>query len=92
MPISHPQHHKPIRQQAAEQARGNKPANPSQLGDPIDLKAETNEGPDPVETPWYGSDAGPKWGPKGPVTVEMGWGVGGGPPGVFRKGIKGAKL
>ncbi|KAK4138423.1 hypothetical protein BT67DRAFT_437749 [Trichocladium antarcticum] len=42
--------HKPIRQVAAEKARGNKPANPSQLGDPIDLKAETSDGPDPVET------------------------------------------
>lgn len=42
--------HKPIRQVAAEKARGNKPANPSQLGDPIDLKAETSDGPDPIES------------------------------------------
>jgi hypothetical protein len=41
--------HKPLRQLAAEKARGNKPANPSQLGDPIDLKAETSDEPDPVE-------------------------------------------
>ncbi|KXX73718.1 hypothetical protein MMYC01_207259 [Madurella mycetomatis] len=41
---------KPLRQLAAEKARGNQPANPSQLGDPIDLKAETSEGPDPPET------------------------------------------
>lgn len=43
-------HHKPLRQLAAEKARGNRPANPSQLGDPIDLKAETSEGSDPPET------------------------------------------
>jgi hypothetical protein len=42
--------YKPVRQLAAEKARGNKPANPSQLGDPIDLKAETSDGPDPVES------------------------------------------
>lgn len=35
--------HKPLRQLAAEKARGNRPANPSQLGDPIDLKAETSD-------------------------------------------------
>ncbi|KAK4141250.1 uncharacterized protein C8A04DRAFT_31228 [Dichotomopilus funicola] len=35
--------HKPLRQLAAEKAHGNKPANPSQLGDPIDLKAETHD-------------------------------------------------
>ncbi|KAH6850511.1 hypothetical protein B0I37DRAFT_413906 [Chaetomium sp. MPI-CAGE-AT-0009] len=50
--------HKPLRQLAAEKARGNKPANPSQLGDPIDLKAETNEGEDPVETPREGDSIG----------------------------------
>ncbi len=87
-------HHKPIRQQEAEQERG-KPANPSQLGDPIDLKAETDEGPDPVETPWYGGEAGPKRGQEqGPGPGGMGGRgpFGGGPPGVFRKNIKGAKL
>ncbi|KAH6641138.1 hypothetical protein F5144DRAFT_483882 [Chaetomium tenue] len=47
--------HKPLRQLAAEKARGNKPANPSQLGDPIDLKAETSDGEDPVESPGNGS-------------------------------------
>ncbi|EAQ86218.1 predicted protein [Chaetomium globosum CBS 148.51] len=46
--------HKPLRQLAAEKARGNKPANPSQLGDPIDLKAETSDGEDPVESPSAG--------------------------------------
>ncbi|KAK4151847.1 hypothetical protein C8A00DRAFT_16812 [Chaetomidium leptoderma] len=46
--------HKPLRQLAAEKARGDKPANPSQLGDPIDLKAETDDGPDPVESPYSG--------------------------------------
>ncbi|KAL2172999.1 uncharacterized protein P884DRAFT_213338 [Thermothelomyces heterothallicus CBS 202.75] len=38
--------YKPLRQIAAEKARGNKPANPSQLGDPVDLKAETSDEPD----------------------------------------------
>ncbi|KAK4096730.1 hypothetical protein N658DRAFT_501257 [Parathielavia hyrcaniae] len=42
--------HKPLRQLAAEKAQG-KGANPSQLGDPSDLKAETDAGPDPVENP-----------------------------------------
>lgn len=40
-----PQPHKPLRQQAAEKARGNQPCNPSQLGDPIDLEVE-HPGPD----------------------------------------------
>ena len=48
--------HKPLRQLAAEKARGNKPANPSQLGDPVDLKAETSDQPDPVESPYSGSN------------------------------------
>ncbi|KAL2152250.1 hypothetical protein VTH82DRAFT_5434 [Thermothelomyces myriococcoides] len=38
--------YKPLRQVAVEKARGNKPANPSQLGDPVDLKAETSDEPD----------------------------------------------
>ncbi|KAL2162948.1 hypothetical protein VTH06DRAFT_6784 [Thermothelomyces fergusii] len=38
--------YKPLRQVAAEKARGNRPANPSQLGDPVDLKAETSDEPD----------------------------------------------
>ncbi|KAK4114700.1 hypothetical protein N656DRAFT_796331 [Canariomyces notabilis] len=38
--------HKPLRQLAAEKVRG-EGANPSQLGDPSDLKAETSDGPDP---------------------------------------------
>ncbi|KAK4118174.1 hypothetical protein N657DRAFT_651549 [Parathielavia appendiculata] len=42
--------HKPLRQLAAEKAQGTG-ANPSQLGDPSDLKAETSNGPDPVENP-----------------------------------------
>jgi hypothetical protein len=50
--------HKPLRQLAAEKARGNKPANPSQLGDPADLKAETSDGPDPVESPYSGDSSG----------------------------------
>ncbi|KAK3297233.1 uncharacterized protein B0H64DRAFT_440706 [Chaetomium fimeti] len=50
--------HKPLRQLAAEKARSNKPANPSQLGDPIDLKAETNDGQDPVESPYDGNGIG----------------------------------
>ena len=50
--------HKPLRQLAAEKARGNKPANPSQLGDPADLKAETSDEPDPVESPYSGDSSG----------------------------------
>ncbi len=88
--------YKPIRQLAAEQARGNKPANPSQLGDPTDLKAETDDGPDPVESPFTGGDTSKRGQQeKGPAVGGlggMGRGVGGGPPRVFRKGMKGAKL
>jgi hypothetical protein len=47
-----PHHHKPVRQVLFEKLHGNKPANPSQLGDPIDLKAETSDEPDPIESPW----------------------------------------
>ncbi|KAL2258270.1 hypothetical protein VTK26DRAFT_8460 [Humicola hyalothermophila] len=39
---------KPLRQQAAERARGNKPANPTQMGDPSDLELEAPT-PDPVD-------------------------------------------
>ncbi|KAK3896414.1 hypothetical protein C8A05DRAFT_20607 [Staphylotrichum tortipilum] len=52
-----PHHHKPLRQIIAEKERG-RPANPSQLGDPIDLKAETSDEPDPIESPWNPASMG----------------------------------
>jgi hypothetical protein len=92
--------HKPLRQVAAEKARGNKPANPSQLGDPIDLKAETSDEPDPVESPGDGigtdlnlprasleGDPNKKGEERG---VVVGLGSGAGPVGGVRK--KGSKL
>lgn len=98
--------YKPLRQLAAEKARGNKPANPSQLGDPIDLKAETDDGPDPVESPYSeGGDSNGSnsrlplaAGMKGDSDkrgekeegVVVGLGSGAGPVGGVRK--KGAKL
>ncbi|KAL2118010.1 hypothetical protein VTJ04DRAFT_7670 [Mycothermus thermophilus] len=54
--------YKPLRQLAAEKALGTENVNPSQLGDPIDLKAETSNEPDPVETPHE-----PKSGDMGPA-------------------------
>ena len=95
--------HKPLRQLAAEKARGNKPANPSQLGDPIDLKAETSDGEDPVESPRDDGDrtgtdlAIPRESLEGdPNTrgeergVVVGLGSGAGPVGGVRK--RGSKL
>lgn len=98
--------HKPLRQIAAEKARGNKPANPSQLGDPIDLKAETDDGPDPIESPESGGEGEDgtgtnlkvpraalegKPGLKGEEKgVVVGLGSGAGPVGGVRK--KGSKL
>lgn len=94
--------HKPLRQLAAEKARGNKPANPSQLGDPIDLKAETSDGEDPVETPRDGDSIGtdlsvPRAAVEGDRNkrgeergVVVGLGSGAGPVGGVRK--TGSKL
>jgi hypothetical protein len=84
--------HKPLRQLAAEKARGNKPANPSQLGDPADLKAETSDEPDPVESPYSGdssSQGDPNEKGEERETV-IGVGSGAGPVGGVRK--KGSKL
>jgi hypothetical protein len=85
-------HHKPLRQLAAEKARGNKPANPSQLGDPIDLKAETSDEPDPVETESSYPSVSSDLQRKGDVVVGLGSGAGavGGP--VKKKGKEGSKL
>jgi hypothetical protein len=84
--------HKPLRQLAAEKARGNKPANPSQLGDPADLKAETSDEPDPVESPYPGDSSGQgdpnKKGEEGGAVIGVGSGAG--PVGGVRK--KGSKL
>jgi len=97
--------HKPLRQLAAEKARGNKPANPSQLGDPIDLKAETSDEPDETFAGHEGGD-GDSIGTKLSVPrssleadpskkgeekgVWVGLGDGAGPIGGVRK--KGSKL
>ncbi|KAK4236177.1 hypothetical protein C8A03DRAFT_45790 [Achaetomium macrosporum] len=54
-------HKKPLRQLAVEKVRG-KDANPTQLGDPSDLKAETSDAPDdPVDDtppPPFSADGG----------------------------------
>jgi hypothetical protein len=81
--------HKPLRQLAAEKARGNKPANPSQLGDPIDLKAETSDEPDPVESSYSGDGQESKQSQKGEAKGDIvGLGSGAGAVGGVRKGAK----
>lgn len=82
-------HSKPLRQLAAEKARGNKPANPSQLGDPIDLKAETSDEPDPVESSYPGDNQGDNSGKKEDAKGDIvGLGSGAGAIGGVRKGAK----
>ncbi|AEO63082.1 uncharacterized protein THITE_2107940 [Thermothielavioides terrestris NRRL 8126] len=71
--------HKPLRQLAAEKARGNKPCNPSQLGDPIDLKAETSDRePDPAAEAEMEAEAEPSSPSPYPPSVVAGGGGGGG--------------
>ncbi|SPQ21420.1 24f261c2-f05a-4a49-9199-811b8060533d [Thermothielavioides terrestris] len=71
--------HKPLRQLAAEKARGNKPCNPSQLGDPIDLKAETSDRePDPAAEAEMEAEAESSPPPPYPPSVVAGGGGGGG--------------